>query len=187
MDSIKQYLPFFLLLICLFGCEKDDGIGEENDEEVITTLLLKFSPQDGGDTLEFKYEDSDGPGGATPIIETIQLANNKRYNVELLLLNITTNPVDSISNEVEEEGVAHRFYYLPQVNSNINVINLNEDENGFPLGLHSVWVTGSESFGSINIVLRHYIGFPPDKAQDDPVDSNKSSTDIDVTFKTQIQ
>lgn len=187
MNRKIYLLPIILLMISLMGCEKDEQIGEENEEEVITTMILKFSPQGGGSAIEFKFEDSDGPGGAAPNVDAIRLASNKSYNVQLVLLNTTTNPVDTISNEVEEEGAEHRFYFIPDANSNISVTNLDEDENGLPLGLNSVWVTGSEAMGNINVVLRHYAGFPPDKAQDDPVHSNKSSTDLDVTFTTQIQ
>lgn len=187
----KHLLRFSLLLsaasLLLSSCEKDKDEHEEHEEEVITTLQLSFAPTDGGNTVTYKYEDLDGDGGNAPTIDQIVLAPNKTYNVSLQLLNKTVNPPADITEEVEEEGHAHRFYYEPSTGSNITVANLNNDTNGMPLGITSTWTTSGAGTGNIKITLRHYGGNPPNKAANDPVNSPKSATDIEVVFNTSIQ
>jgi hypothetical protein len=185
----KQFLHLSLVALLtasvFTACKKDKG--ESNEEEVITTLQLTFTPQGGGAPLVYKFEDADGPGGAAPVIDQIVLAPSKSYNVALQLFNKTANPVEDITEEVEEESDAHRFYFAPAAGSNITVSNLDKDGNGIDLGLNSVWTTGAAATGSIKITLRHYPAVPPNKAAGDLVDSQKSATDLDPTFTTKIQ
>jgi hypothetical protein len=185
----KQFLHLSvmaLLTATVFtACEKDKG--ESNQEEVITTLQLTFTPQDGSTPLVYKFEDADGPGGAAPVIDQIVLAPSKSYDVALQLFNKTANPAEEITEEVEEESDAHRFYFTPAAGSNITVAGLDKDGNGVDLGLNSVWTTGTAATGSIKITLRHYPSEPPNKAAGDPVDSQKSGTDIEASFATKIQ
>jgi hypothetical protein len=188
---MKSYLVRISLGIALTGvlftaCKKDKD-KEENEEEVITTMVLKFTPSGGGATVQFKYDDADGPGGASPTKDLITLAANKSYNVEILLLNKTVNPVDTVSEEVEEEADAHRFYIEPGAGSNITVSGLDTDDNGLPLGLNSTWTTTAAATGKLKVTLRHYPGNPPGKALADLVNSTKSETDIDVEFDTKVQ
>jgi hypothetical protein len=167
----------------LSGCRKETV--EENDEELITTMVLKFTGP-GGSALEYSFDDPDGPGGTNPVKQTIELAANTRYDVEVQLLNKTANPAEDITEEVDEESDAHRFYFTP-TGSNITVSDLNTDANGLPLGIHSVWTTGVAINGKIKVTLRHYPGNPPDKAASDPIDSPKSGTDIEVEFDTVVK
>jgi hypothetical protein len=67
------------------------------------------------------------------------------------------------------------------------VSGLDNDANGVALGLSSNWVSGAAATGKIKITLRHYGGNPPGKAANDPVNSTKSSTDLEVEFNTKIQ
>jgi len=186
----NELLKFGMLLfaasaVVLTSCDKDDD--EENDEEVITTMQLTFVPVGGGNTVTYKYDDPDGPGGSPATKDQIVLAANKTYNVSLQLLNKTTNPVTDITTEIAAEAQSHRFYYEPSNGSNITVSNLNPDANGIPLGITSTWTTTTAATGTIKITLRHYPGNPPNKAANDPVNSSKSTTDIEVEFNTSIQ
>jgi hypothetical protein len=158
---------------------------EENDNEVITTVQLQFTPVGGGTALTYKWEDLDGDGGGTPVVDMITLAPNKVYNVQLLLLDKTKNPVDTTSNEVLEEDFDHRFYFEPSAASGIIVSNLSADANGAPVGLSSTWTTAAAATGTIKITLRHYEN--GGKAVSDLVNSTKSSTDAEVTFNTRLQ
>lgn len=190
---MKSYLGKFAVSILLSGvlftaCKKDKGENiEENEEEVITTMIVKLTPASGGATVEYKFDDADGPGGAAPVKELITLAANKTYKVELLLLNKTVNPVDTVSAEVEEEADAHRFYFEPSTGSNIAVSGLDTDDNGIPVGLNSTWTTTAAATGKLKITLRHYPGNPPGKALADLVTSSKSGSDIEVEFDTKVQ
>jgi hypothetical protein len=187
----KQISKWSFLLVAtsalLFSaCEKENG-GEVNEEEVITTVQLTFVPQGGGGTLTYKFEDLDGPGGNTPVVDPVILAANTTYMVTVQLLNKTVTPPEDITEEVAEEAQAHRFYYQPSAGSNITVSGLNNDGAGMPLGITSTWTTGAAATGTIRVILRHYPGNPANKATDDPVDSPKSSTDAEAEFITTVQ
>jgi hypothetical protein len=174
----------FMFALAITACKKETG--ESNEEELITTLVVTCTPQGGGAALEFRFEDLDGPGGNAATQDNIVLAANKTYDVNLTLLNETVSPAEDITEEVEEENLAHRFYYEPSAGSNITVSNLKEDDNGMPLGTTSTWTTTAAATGNITITLRHYPGNPPDKQIPDPVNSSKSSTDISVNFTTTV-
>jgi hypothetical protein len=180
----KMCLLALAFTVIFSSCKKDDP--EENDEEVITTVTARFIPVGGGSPIEFSYDDPDGPGGNAPTIQNIQLVANKTYNVSFSFSDKTKNPPVDLTSEITTESDAHRIYYAPSSGSNITISNLNNDGNGIPLGVTSTWTTTSAASGTIKITLRHYGGTPPNKAAADPVDSNKSSTDVEVTFNTTV-
>lgn len=177
----------FVIVFSLFifsACKKEKG--ESNEEEVITTMTLTFVPEGGGTSLEFTFEDADGPGGDDPTIDDIVLEANKSYAVTVTLLNAVADPPEDITEEVKEEGQAHRFYYEPAAGFDIGIATEDNDVDGVPLGIESTWTTQATATGNVTITLRHYPGNPPDKQIPDPVDSPKSSTDITVTFLVKV-
>jgi hypothetical protein len=186
---MKKTIQFFgtalALSVVLFACKKEAP--ETNDEEVITTVTVKLTPTDGGNPLTFSYEDLDGPGGNNPTIQSIVLDSNQIYSVNLYVLNKSVSPTDTITNEILAEADAHRFYYEPSAGSNITVDSLDRDGNGVTLGLKSRWTTGRATNGTMKITLRHYGGTPPNKLETDPVNSPKSSSDMELVFPTSIQ
>ncbi|HMO61436.1 MAG TPA: hypothetical protein PKC39_00225 [Ferruginibacter sp.] len=180
MKRTKILLSAMLLAIgpLLFTACKKDKKTESNDEEVITTLTIKLTPVGGGTTLSYSFDDPDGPGGLAPTIDEIVLAPSTTYNAEIELLNKTVSPPENITEEVEEEAEAHRFYFEVQGGANLTIDNLDTDANGVPLGINSTWTTGAASTGKVQVTLRHYPNTPPGKAMADPVNSPKSETDI---------
>jgi hypothetical protein len=166
------------------GCKKE---GEHNHGEVITSVVLHFTPAGGGSMQMFEYSDPDGNGGNPPVAQNITLQANKTYNVDIEFWDKSKNPAVNITNEVKEESTAHRIYYQPSAGSNVTIGNLNNDANGIPLGTSSTWTTGAAANGTVTITLRHYGGNPANKAANDPVDSPKSSTDAVATFNVITQ
>jgi hypothetical protein len=186
---MKKFITIFLsivaLTIGLSSCLKDKA-GEVNDEELITTLKLAFTPVTGGPTVTYLFDDPDGPGGVAPVQDIIKLNAGTTYNVQITLLNNSALPPEDITLEVIEEAIAHRFYYAPEGNTAITVTNLDNDSNGIPVGVNSTWTTGAIGNGTIKITLRHYGASPPNKELSDPVNSAKSSSDIELTFVTNL-
>lgn len=176
-------INFLVIIIAVMftACQKDK-IGEGNDEELITTMNLKFMPVAGGATVTYSFIDLDGPGGMVATQDEIVLNAATSYNVEIELLNSSANPVENITEEVAEEADSHRFYYEPT--AGISISDLNNDPLGTALGINSKWTTSTAGPGTVKITLRHYIGTPPDKQNPDPVNSPKSVTDIELTFIT---
>lgn len=171
--------------LMLTACKKDKG--EENEEELITTIRLTFNPTSGGSALTYEFSDLDGPGGTDPTQDEIVLAPSTDYDVSIEFLNESVSPAEDITEEVDEEADAHRVYYEASAGSNITVTDLDTDGAGVPLGLTSTWSAGAAANGTITITLRHYGGNPPGKSAADPVNSGKSSTDVTATFVTKIQ
>ncbi len=185
-NTIKKLSLILLAAGSLFtSCKKSNG-GEGNDEELITTIQLEFTPVSGGTPLTFSFRDLDGNGGNPPTQDVIELSANTTYNVSLILLNESVTPAENITTEVEEEAEAHRFYFTPSAGSTLTINNLNTDADAVPLGTTSTWAAGTVSSGTVNITLRHYPGTPADKQSSDPVNSPKSSTDVSVTFSYNI-
>lgn len=183
-STLKPLLAIVAFALAITSCKKD-VVEEENENEVITTVQLTFTPTGAGAPLTYKWEDLDGDGGAAPVIDMVTLAVNTTYNVQLLLLDKTKNPVDTTSNEVMEEAEDHRFYFEPSAGSNITVSNLDNDPNGVPVGLNSTWTTTTAATGTMKITLRHYEN--GGKAVADAVNDPKSSTDAEATFNTKVQ
>jgi hypothetical protein len=183
----KQFLTWSTMMLLattiMTGCEKDKG--EDHGEEVITTVTLTFTPAGGGAPLVFEFNDPDGPGGTAPTTDDIQLVANTTYNVAATFRNDIAG--EDITAEIVAEADAHRVYYTVGGGSNITVSNLNNDGNGVTLGTSGTWTTTAAANGQVTVTLRHYGGNPPNKAAADPVNSPKSSTDVEVVFATEVQ
>lgn len=162
--------------------DKTEDPAPTNQGEVITTMKLIIS--DGfnpADTVTFY--DPDGAGGTAATKDSIILDNTNFYVMEVLLLNETATPVDTISNEVEDEGVQHQFVYTPAPAANFMTTSMYDvDLNGEDLGLSCNLSTGNAGKGSLRVQLRHY-----DTETDKMNQTNNYSTDIDVTFGVRLQ
>ncbi|MFK8037131.1 MAG: type 1 periplasmic binding fold superfamily protein [Crocinitomicaceae bacterium] len=174
-----------IVALALSSCKKDDDLvkvppPDQNDVELITTMKITFTDAANVQpTVTATFQDLDGPGGDDPdIFEDIILAPNTTYSAEILLLNETETPADTISNEVLEEDDEHLFCFTP---SGANLTISRTDSDGtYEVGLLSEWVTGAASSGSTIIVLRHQ----PD-VKDGSCDPGES--DIEINFTTKIQ
>lgn len=182
---MKKYQQFLLgialLSVAATGCKKDKN--ELNEEELITTVQLKFTESGTTNTTTFTFRDADGDGGNAPTsFDNIVLAPNKVYNLAIELKDESKSPAVDITEEVEEEGDEHQFYFVPSA-VNVTVSNLNADANGLPLGTTSRWTTGAASTGVVKVVLKHKPGGI--KAAGDLI--TKGETDIELDFNTRVQ
>ncbi|MBK6878619.1 MAG: hypothetical protein IPG99_19845 [Ignavibacteria bacterium] len=95
----------------------------------------------------FKFDDPDGEGG-NPLPPLILLIGaNRTYFAQIILLNKSVTPVDTISNEVLEEGRSSVFLYNNDVSTVISYADA--DINGNPIGLETIWRDGATSNGRI--------------------------------------
>jgi hypothetical protein len=185
--NMKHIFIGSLLLAALVttSCKKDDDLPElpppsENEVEVITTLRITFTDVLGVQpTVSATFRDPDGEGGIGPdIFDTIRLAPSTTYNASILLLNETASPVDTISNEVLDEGADHLFCFDP-TGANVTISRTDTDGT-YEIGLQSQWVTGAVSTGSVTITLKHQPGVKDGTC-------TPGDTDVEVTFVTEIQ
>ena len=182
---MKKYQKMLLAMVVMAalatGCQKNTA--ELNEEELITTVELKFTEMGTNNTSSVTFRDIDGDGGNPPAtFDNIILAPNKTYNVSIELKDESKTPSLNITDEVEAEGEEHQLYYVPSA-VNITVSNLNTDALGLPLGTTSRWATGAASTGVVKVVLKHKPGGI--KAAGDPI--TKGDTDVELDFNARVQ
>jgi hypothetical protein len=152
-----------------------------NEEELITTFKITLTDSAGvNPTVTAMYRDLDGDGGVGPSIwDSIKLKPNTTYNAEILLLDETKTPADTISNEVLEEGDEHLFCFSTPA-SYLQIQRTDKDANNLEIGLQSKWKTMGSGNTTVQIVLRHQPDVKTGACE-------PGSSDIDLTFQTMIQ
>lgn len=187
MNKITKTSLFFLLTtLLIIGCGKDDDGPKPtttppiNEEELITTVKLTFVDTAGNQpTVEAWFRDPDGDGGNVPTqFDTIRLVANTVYNTTITLLDESKNPVEDITQEVEEEADEHLFCYTP---NGINLTIIRTDTDGtFEVGITTQWATGNGSVGTTKVVLKHQPGVKDGTCA-------PGDTDVELDFITEIQ
>lgn len=199
MNRIKVFSLFAIIsfLVFLSSCDDDDP-QKEDVPELITKATLTFTPVAGGTTVTVSATDPDGEGVQDIEVDgPINLTANTTYTLTLSLINELAAPSDpeyNITDEVEEEGGEHMFFFAwtgnvfsdPTGNGNIDsradAVNYeDEDEGGLPLGVVTSWTAGTASSGTFRVVLKHQ---PELKSQTSGADVGE--TDLDVTFTINV-
>jgi hypothetical protein len=190
--EIFRLLVSSLFILCVLGlqsCNDNDVPLPENEEEVIDKLVLTFTPA-GGTALEFIATDPDGEGSANFIMPTLELIANTTYTLTIGIFNNSAGV--NITEEIEEEALEHMFFFeftselftSPVGDGNIGAGSRNdavnytdEDTDGNPLGLSTVWQTGSANNGTFRILLKHQPGTKSASSS-----SNDGETDLDLIW-----
>ncbi len=200
LDNILQFF-FSIAILTIIGslasCSNDDPM-KEDVPELITKVTLTFTPAGGGAAISVSAIDPDGEGVQDIQVEgAINLQANTSYTLTLSLLNELaemSSPAYNITDEVEEEGDEHMFFYAwtgnvfadPAGDGNIDnrpdaVNYVDEDVDGLPVGIITFWTTGAPSSGTFRIVLKHQ---PQLKSTTSGSDTGE--TDLDVEFEINI-
>lgn len=176
----------FLVALTLSSCNNDDPV-PINEEELITTLTLTFTPTTGGDPVVFQFKDPDGIGGTPAVLLSDTLAAGVSYTGALGLLNESVTPAANIGAEVEAEGDAHQFFFQASAGLGLTFSYGDQDINGNPLGLKTNWTTSTPGAGTLKVTLRH----EPDKTaagvSDGDITLAGGETDIEVEWPVVIQ
>jgi len=204
------------LALTFTACKKDKKtdpapaptpVPTPNPQEVITTMKVLIFNGTVTTTYQFKDPDGDvgslsgfyGPGTAstsTQADSVINLVASKNYTVNLLLLDETKTPVDTISKEVLAEGADHMFFFnqaspigaVPNTSLNITGTNLTIkylDNDGATtpraIGLTTEWITGmmTTTKKELKITLRHQPGVKNGTYA-------PGETDVEIPFKIKI-
>lgn len=200
----------FIILLFFFACKKDKKTTPPpntpppptNTEEVITTMKLYFTDSATNVTSIFAFEDADGDGGNAGIFlganqsdSVFTLSANTTYFMEIFLLDKTKNPVDTISNEVEEEGNDHMFFFNASTpsgspftttlsGSNIKIIYTDLD-TGTPargIGLNTrvrTYASTGTSKNPFTVTLKHQPGVKDGTF-------SVGETDVEIPFKVKV-
>ena len=191
-----KYLNALLLALLLgfASCNDDDVPAAENEEEVIDKVVLTFTPA-GGTALEFVAIDPDGEGSADFEKPPIELAANETYTLSIGVFN--NEEGEDIGAEILEEADEHMFFFgftaglfsSPVGDGNIGAgsrgdeLNYDdEDANGFPLGLETIWQTGAAKTGTFRVILKHQ----PD-IKSATSSSTEGESDIDLEWNITVE
>jgi hypothetical protein len=200
MNTIKLLSIVLLLttVTILSSCDDDDEPKKEDVPELITKATLTFTPVIGGSAVVATASDPDGDGVQDIQVDgPINLTANSSYVLTIELINELAQPSSAeynITEEVEEEGDEHMFFFAwtnnvfsePTGNGNKdnrsdNVNYNDEDANGLPLGLETFWTTSSASTGKFNVMLKHQPGLKTATSA-----ATVGETDLDIEFTINI-
>jgi hypothetical protein len=162
---------------------KDSGseVKPDDENELITSVTLKFTEQGTTNVTSFSYKDADGEGGnAATKFDTIKLKPATTYTLAIELLDESKTPVDDITKEVEEESDEHLFVYTPSPASLLTYTYGDKDVNNFVIGLTGKAVTGAAGDGKLKVQLRHQPGAKNGKPE-------PGSDDVNLDFNLKVK
>ena len=155
MKNLKSISILALVLISLSACNNDDDVTTPvNEEEVITTVIVTLTG--GGETITLQSKDLDGADGPNDPVVSVDgnLVAGTTYLGTTSFLNELANPMEDITEEVEEEGTDHQIFY--QLGSTLGTITYDDvDANGNPIGIDFTLVAGTASTGDLIVTLKH--------------------------------
>ncbi len=178
----KLAIAVLLFTTAMTGCKKDvTNPGNENEHDAINSVTLTLK-QNGNIVGTFIAEDPDGDGGNPPTrIDTIRLAANQAYTMELSLKNITASGTKDITASIREQGRNHELFYLV-TGAAVAVAKTDLDVNNLPIGFNTTWTTTVAGTGNVLIKLMHK---PFIKAAGDS--HTVGHTDLALTMPVKIQ
>lgn len=189
---MKSYLKLFTLLLItnlVLSCSNDDDASvippPVNEEEVITTMTITFTPVGTGTAVELKTQDLDGDGPNSPVV-TISgsFQSDTTYNGVVEFLNELEDPAEDITEEVEEEALDHQVFFT--VTNGLGTVTYNDmDTNGNPIGLDvtlQTVSTGTPLIGSMTVTLRHEPNKDAAGVSDGNIANAGGETDLEETF-----
>lgn len=186
----KLTFPFLSLLlagIVLFGsgCKKDPV--DVNEEELITTLRMTWTPEGGGTERVFEFNDPDGPGGTAPTVFSDTLAANTTYNVAIEVLDESATPTKDITEEILEEGPDHQFFFATTSGVVLQFSYEDTDANGAPIGLQTKMYTKEPGSGLLRVTLRHDLAKGASGVPQGDITNAGGETDIEVDFPLHVR
>lgn len=184
MKMNRKLASMLLLTVAMsFTQCKDSGddVKIDDENELITSVTLKFTEEGTTNALSFSYKDADGEGGNAPTrFDTIALKPNKTYTLAIELLDESKTPISNITNEVADESDEHLFVYTPTPATLLTYTYGDKDENNFVIGLTGKAVTTAAGTGKLRVQLRHQ----PDSKNGTPT---PGSDDVNLEFNLKVQ
>jgi hypothetical protein len=162
---------------------KDSGkeVKPDDENELITSVTLKFTEQGTNVTNSFSYKDPDGDGGNAPVkFDSVSLKANTTYTLAIELLDESKTPTDDITKEVNEKSDEHLFIYTPSPATLLTYTYTDKDKNGIKIGLTGTAKTGAAGTGKLKVQLRHQPG-----AKDGT--STPGSDDLNLDFNLKVK
>jgi hypothetical protein len=160
--KMNRKLTWMLLLgvATLFTQCKDSGdeVQVDDENELITSVSLKFTESGTNTVTTFSYKDADGDGGNLPTqFDTISLKANTTYTMAVEFLDESKTPAINITKEIEEQADEHLVVYTPNPTSLLSYEYGDKDKNNLPIGLVGTAKAGAAGIGKLKVQLRHQL------------------------------
>lgn len=214
MKSIRFLAPLAMLALVGTACSDVEDHDDHHDHNhgQLTTLVLKFTPEGGGDTLSFTWADPEADG--SPVADDILLPDGSDhdhhdaqvYTVDIEVWNELEDPAEEVTPEIEELPDEHQFFFTGSaVESAATGANdaavfsqdyADSDPDGMPIGLSSTVETLAWGSGELIVTLRHlpYEDGTPTKTEGLAEDvaaggfaSIPGDNDIQATFNIDVE
>ncbi|MBK6265562.1 hypothetical protein JKA74_10980 [Marivirga sp. S37H4] len=185
--SMNNLMRSMLMLAAVFffsQCDTEDP-EPENEEELITTVTLTFSPAGDGEDVLFRVYDEDGDGPIEPVYTNGILEANTTYTVAVEVLNEEEG--EDITEEILEEDEEHQFFFRTSNGLNLEFAYNDTDGDGNPIGLSTVFVTGEASEGTLTVTLRHEPNKEAEGVKSGDIANAGGETDVEAVFDVVIQ
>jgi hypothetical protein len=190
MKNLKITTLALVALLALSSCSKDDT-PPVNEEELITTVTVVFTPQGGGTSITLQYKDLDGDGPNAPLTTVSgNFAQSKTYDGAVTFKNEAANPIEEITPEIIAEGVDHQLFYEKTGTLNAftyGTASSNFDVNGKPIGLQSIFTTTGAASGTLKITLKHLPNKSGVNVAAGDITNAFGNTDVEVVFNLTVQ
>ena len=180
------------LLLTFASCKKDDKVPAPVEQELITTVKLKFTPVTSNlAPVYYTYKVENGFNNTTPgtvQIDTIRLSAGATYQVEADLYNEKATPVDTTTNEILQERDHHLFFYVSSPASGAGTVNPvagsgSKDFGGNPFNQQIKMEANQPGRSNLRVLLIH----EPTNKNAQTFDAAGGETDADVTYPVIIQ
>ena len=172
-----------------FSCSDDDDSTPEpiNEEEVITTMTVTLTANDGSADVVLQTQDLDGDGGEQPVVTVSgPISSMTSYSGSIMWLNELEDPAENITLEIIEEQDEHQVFFNVSEGLPLQVIYADEDSMGNPVGVNFILApteAGATGSGSLTITLIH----EPMKPNDGSYESAGGSIDIQTSFDVVVE
>jgi hypothetical protein len=174
------------LMGTLMQCKNADKVTPDDENELITTVQLEFTPVGGGSVQTFTYSDPDGDGGnAATRFDTISLAANASYILKVKVLDESKTPSDNITEEIEEKADEHLFVFTSDPASLLTYTYGDTDSRKLPIGLTGTAKTGAAGTGKLRVQLRHQPPISGTIVKDGT--SGPGSDDVNLNFNLKVK
>ncbi len=171
-----QKLSIAALFFMAIGCK--EAPAPEDDNELITTVRLKFT--EGTTSQTFEWKDLDGDGGKAPTIQGVALKPNKTYKLDITFLDESKTPISDVTSEVAKEADEHLVIFTPMPTNLLTYTYGDKDVNNFPIGLTGSIKTTTAGTGSLKVQLRHQPLVNNMKQKNGTI--TPGSDDVNITF-----
>lgn len=188
-NIIKYSAIAAIATLSLTACHKDKvATPTPVEQELITTVKLVITDGSGfNKTFVYKVENGFGSTTQGTITkDSVLLAPNKTYNVEVRLLNEKSTPATDETVEVKNENTEHLFFYQSSPAAGAGSVLFSDgskDDNGNAFNQTGKLKTDASGNGTLTVTLKHQ---PTNKAAATP-DAAGGETDVEAVFNLKLQ